>query len=78
MTRARQCPNCHRITSQTYCHLCSRHTTILPDIHLAQLHVDVTITLRLDHNDQPFLLIQKPSGQEEITLANHDLTARPA
>ena len=38
----------------------------------AELSVDVTLTLRFDHG-QPFLLVQKPSGQERIALTSHDL-----
>ena len=72
MNRARKCPRCGCITPHERCS-CGKATEIIRDLDLRRkLSIDVTLTLRFDHG-QPFLLLQKPSGQERVTLAPHDL-----
>ena len=79
MIIARICNNCINHTPDKSCPKCG-HDTIRPDdIHLGKdLRVDVTISLRLDHRNRPFLLIQKPSGQDSVGLQAHDILPPPS
>ena len=73
MEKARKCPCCGVITQHARC-TCGSSTKAIRGYNLRRkLSVDVTLTLRFDHDRQPFLLLQKPSGQERVTLAAHDL-----
>lgn len=73
MEKAKKCPRCGVITRHNRC-TCGSFTKPVRDYNLGRkLSVDVTLTLRFDHDRQPFLLVQKPSGQERITLAPLDL-----
>ena len=72
MHRANKCPRCGLVTQADRC-ACGGVPKPVRGYNLrAHLSVDVTLTLRFDHG-QPFLLLQKPSGQERVTLAPHDL-----
>ena len=74
MNRARKCPRCGCITLHERCS-CGKATEIIRDLHLRRkLSIDVTLTLRFDDGVlRPYLLVQKPSGQERIPLRSQDL-----
>jgi len=73
MHRVRHCKRCKRLFTHN-CPHCTRQGELVGAIHLGRyLFVDVAITLRVDHRNRPFLLIQKPSGQEQVSLQPHDI-----
>ena len=73
MYKAQKCPRCGIITQFDHC-TCGGVPKPVRDCSLrTKLSVDVTLTLRFDHDHQPFILIQKPSGQARIPLRPHDL-----
>jgi hypothetical protein len=72
MTRARRCKACGTLTQHNRC-TCGHQTTLCADVHLGKsMGLDVTITLRLDHANNPFILVQKPSGQDRVELTHDD------
>ena len=72
MDKARKCTRCGCITRFDHC-TCGSSTKPIRDHWLARnLSIDVTLTLRFDGH-RPFILVQKPSGQERVALESHDL-----
>jgi hypothetical protein len=72
MQRVRYCKKCRTVYT-TLCPTCGQPGQIGPQVHLGRkLWIDVTITLYVDHRNRPYLLIQKPSGQERVSLTTHD------
>ncbi len=73
MHRARKCIGCGLITRFDHC-TCGHTTKQIRHHRLARdLTIDVTLTLRFDHDNQPFILVQKPSGQDRVPLQTLDL-----
>jgi hypothetical protein len=73
MNKARKCTRCGLITQFDRC-ACGSITKPIRDHNLRRdLSIDVTLTLRFDYDNQPFILVQKPSGQARIPLQPHDL-----
>ena len=73
MLKAQKCDRCGIITQFDHC-TCGGIPKPIRGYNLqTKLSVDVTLTLRFDHDRQPFILVQKPSGQERVTLQAHDL-----
>jgi hypothetical protein len=73
MQKAKKCPRCGVITLFDRC-TCGGITKTVTGYNVRRkLSVDVTLTLRFDHDRQPFLLVQKPSGQARVALDGHDL-----
>ncbi len=73
MHKAQKCPNCGVITRHKYCTCGGIPQTIRRHNLHAKLSIDVTLTLRFDHDHHPFILVQKPSGQDRVRLTVLDL-----
>ena len=73
MHKAQKCPNCGLITRHNHCTCGGIPQTIRHHNLTRWLSIDVTLTLRFDHDNRPFILVQKPSGQERVPLQRHDL-----
>ncbi len=72
MQRANKCTRCGLITRFDNC-TCGSGTRPVRQHRLARdLNVDVTLSLRFD-GLRPYILVQKPSGQERVSLDQHDL-----
>jgi hypothetical protein len=73
MNKAQKCPRCGCVTQFDRC-TCGSITKPIRGHNLApKLSVDVTLTLRFDQQFKPYILVQKPSGQERVPLQAHDL-----
>ncbi len=73
MHKAKKCSRCGVITRHDQCTCGSITKTVTGHRLASKLSIDVTLTLRFDQDRQPFLLVQKPSGQARIPLDQHDL-----